>query len=209
LSEARLAALDDYVRGTLSEAEAEAFEQRLFADACAPIARSSGEVAERTADETPSLEDVTTFLALWDGVRDLCARGTFSLILTEREARHLLSSGIKVAYFDVDAPGPAHLSLSSEILLTRFALDLTGVEQLDVELMAGEQVVKTIHDVSFDPALGAVYMACEAELAIAGSRAGVVQRFVAVPRGEGGASSPARRVLREFRQAPDAVVLED
>lgn len=208
MSEAGLEALDDYVKGVLTEAEAERFEERLFAAACGgPAAQAD----ERRQEASP--DDVATFLALWDGVRHLSARGTFNLILTEAEAQRLLSSGIKIAYLDLDAPGPTHLSLSSEILLTRFGLDLTGVEQLDVEMMAGGQVVKTMHDVSFDAAHGAVYMACEKELALAGGRVGVVQRFVAVPRGvsrdEAAAPSTERRVLREFYPAPDAVILVD
>jgi hypothetical protein len=179
-----LAELDDYADGALAEPEAEALEELLF------------EAAMR--GEQPASE----YLALRDGIVNLVQRGTFAVVMTEAGAERVRAAGHKLAYLDVDATGPVTLSRSAEVLLLRFGLDLRDVKRLDVELLSGDQLVKTIADVEFEPADGAVYMACEAEMALAAAAAGARHRFVAVDGQE-------RRVLREHRPGDVQIEMTD
>jgi hypothetical protein len=145
--------LDDYVRGSGTEEDASAFEIDLFTRALAGDAR-----------------ELVTYDWLVRTFRKLAERGTFMAFLSAAEAEKLRARyGERAALVDV-APHPERqvvvLPPSAELLVTRTALDLTGVERVDVEAhVEGVGVVKTMPDVAFDAAAGAVYGCCEMELA--------------------------------------------
>lgn len=167
-------AIDAYLGGAAESDDA--FEDALFASAAA------GEPAARE------------FFALRDGVRELVARGTFDVVVTTAQAAAIAASGLAttsiVAALGADsATGTA--DATADVLLIRVELPLEGVTRLDVEMIAGGAVIKTVDDVVFEPAAGAVYFACEGELAISAGAARVRHRFVSIePSG--------RRVLREY-----------
>lgn len=158
--DAALARLDDYVRKKSSDAQAEDYEQDLFARALAGAA--------------PELALRERFEKLF---REMEARGTLNLWLTAREVEQLSDRGLRVVHSVVDPVNPVMPDLSADfdILVTKVPLDLTGVRRLDAEVLAADgRQLKVMPDVRFDPADRAVFMACEAELA----RAAVTSKTV-------------------------------
>lgn len=167
-------AIDAYASGTIEDPDA--FEDALF-DAAA---RGDTQAAE--------------YFALRDGVRELVRRGTYDVVVTSAEAVAIERSGLRTTR--IDAPlhadsGGGEVDTSADILLIRVELPLDDVSRLDVEMLAGTTLVKTIDDVRFDPREGAIYMACEGQLALATRGTGLRHRFVSI-------ESAGRRVLREI-----------
>lgn len=142
-----LSALDDYQSGAMSEDEAERFELALFADGGPP-------------------EDAQFLDSLIRTGHHLAERSTFQMGHTRREVEGLLATHDCV-FIDCGSERvvQAKVNRKAELYITRFALDLRGVERLEVENhLEGVGHVKTMRDIRFDAADGAVYGVCEAPL---------------------------------------------
>jgi hypothetical protein len=147
MSHDRLRALDDYQSGAMSDAEAEAFEEALF----------DGEGAAEAA-----FVDRVARLSAW-----LVDRGTFFLGHTRGEVEALLQTH-RCTVVDCGSGGFTRVRAprSAELFITKLTIDLRGVERVDVEsYVEGYGLVKTMRDIRFDPADGALYGVCEAPLA--------------------------------------------
>ena len=173
-----LARLDDYVRGQLSEELAEAYEEELFARALVA--------------DAPELKLRGDFSATF---REMAARGSIYLWLTERDLPRVLASGLRIVRFELDLKNPGVPDLSGEfdMLITRVPIDLSGIRRLDVEVCTPTgELLKRMPDVAFDPADGAVFACCEAELARVSASANAVTRVWA-------ADEQGRRLVAELR----------
>lgn len=170
---AALAALDDYTSGLMPEAEADAFEEELFARA------ARGEAPE--AEFVEGLRRAAEWLA---------RRGTFEVGATRAEVDALLTSGARVAYMDfgdcstpVDVPP---LAPDLEYVVYRVGVDLRGLDydaiDVVVETPSGEYI-KTFRDVRYDTDEGAFYGVCEAPLAEISFRRGTILSKVMIGRG--------------------------
>lgn len=176
--DAALSALDDYVRGVHDEAQARDFEEDLFARA---LSGSAPELAFHAGL-------ASTFAAM-------AARGTLELWLTARDLSRVLNTGLRVQQFELDLAQPKLPDLAAEfdLLITKVPLDLTGIRRLDAEILSADGVLlKTMPDISFDPADGAVYACCEAELARTAASARTVTRVWAT-------DDAGRRLVSEIR----------
>lgn len=172
--------LDDYVRGHDREEDASSYEEALFARALAGDAPELG--FRRALEHT---------------LQQMKARGTLSMWLTAAEVEELAAGGLRVRRVELDLanPQPPDLSGEFDILVTRVPLDLSQIRQLEAEVLAPDgQLLKRMPDISFDPADGAVYACCEAELARIAAAAKTVTRVWV--RDESG-----RRLLSEIRSA--------
>jgi hypothetical protein len=160
--DAALARLDDYVRRRAPDAEEAAYEEDLFARA---LAGEAPELAVRDA--------------IGSTLRRMKDVGSIQLWMTRRQADALAAANPRVLRFELDLanPRPPALTDDFDLLVTRVPLPLGGVRQLDVEVLspAGE-VLKVMPDVEFDPADGAVFACCEAELARVSTGARSVSR---------------------------------
>jgi hypothetical protein len=149
--DAALARLDDYVRRHAADGEVEDYEQDLFARALAGAAPELG-LRER-------------FEAT---LRWMNARGSLDFFMTAREVAELDQRGLRIRHYVLDLANPVEPDLSGDfdLLVTKVPIDLTGIRHVDAEILTPEGVhLKTMRDIGFDPADGAVYMCCEAELA--------------------------------------------
>lgn len=172
MSDDRLSALDDYLSGAMPDAEAEAFEEQLFAG----------------DSELSFLDDLQRMSAY------LIARGTFSMGHTRSEIDELMRNH-SCAIVDCGTGGPtrAQVSRSAELMLTKIKVDLTGIERVDVEnYIDGYGLVKTMRDLRFDPADGELWGVCETPLAVISHAHGIPIRgkVIGIVGGE-------RRVLSE------------
>jgi hypothetical protein len=157
-----LARLDDYVRKSGNDTQADEYEQDLFARALAGAA--------------PELALRERFEKLF---REMDARGTLRLWLTAREVEELSNRGLRVVHAVLDPANPTVPDLSAEfdILVTKVPIDLTGVRRLDAEVLSADgRQLKVMPDIAFDPADGAVFVCCEADLARASAAARTVTR---------------------------------
>ncbi|MBC7173933.1 MAG: hypothetical protein H5U40_15940 [Polyangiaceae bacterium] len=166
--------IDAYLSGALDDDEA--FEDALFDS----IGRGDVVASE--------------FFSLRRGIVEFVRRGTFDVVITAAEVAAIRSSGLRTTM--VDAPigrdsAVGEVDNSAEILLIRVELPLESVSRLDVEMLSGTTLVKTLDAARFDRHEGAIYFACEADLARTAGASGARHRFVAVEGGE-------RRVLREI-----------
>lgn len=174
-----LDALDDYVRGYGTDAAAETYEEALFARALA------GE-----APELGFREHVARTL------REMRARGTIDLWLTASGVERLSRSGLRVMQFEID-PGRLNfpdLSGDVDILVTKVPLDLRGVHRLDAEVLSPDgRHLKTMPEIAFEAADGAVFACCEIELARAAAGVPSVTKVWAYDE------AGQRRLLGEIR----------
>ncbi|HEV8551297.1 MAG TPA: hypothetical protein VGQ57_19750 [Polyangiaceae bacterium] len=179
-----LSALDDYTTGVMSDADAEAFEEALFARAAAGDAPEA-EFAERLRRASE-----------WIG-----RRATFNVGSTRAELDALLASGLRVHYLDFgDGSRPidiAPLPPDLEIFAYRLGVDLRGYGAVDVvvETPSGEYI-KTFRDVRSDPTDGALYGVCEAPLAEISFRRGTVRSKVMAGHGA------ERKLVATFETRP-------
>ena len=174
MSRISIEAIDAYASGTIEDPDA--FEDELFASA----ARGG-----KHTDE---------YFALRSGVRELVRRGTYDVVVTAAAVDAIERSGFRTTHIDapLDASsGRGDVDVGAEILIIRIELPLDGVSRLDVEMLAGGTVMKTIDHVRFEPSDGAVFMACEGGIARATRGLGLRHRFVSIEGGN-------RRVLREI-----------
>jgi hypothetical protein len=173
-----LAALDDYVRGEGSDADVAAYEADLFGRAL------SGEAPE-----------LVFRAALTTTLRQMKERGTIALWLTSEEVAKAQASGLKTTLYELDPndPKPPDIPADADLFITRVRVDLTGITALDAEVLADDgTVLKRMPDIGFNPADGAIYACCEAELARTASAAGKLTRLWAT-------SASGRRLLLEVR----------
>jgi hypothetical protein len=177
--DAAVARLDDYVRGRDVDgaADVEAYEEDLFARAL-----------EGDADELRFRDDLASM------VRQLVPRGTLDLWLTAQEAARVRASGSRAVYYDlgdVTTP-PPEISPEAELVVVRIPLNLAGVRALEIEVLASDgRILKRMPDVAFDPADGAVFACCDANLARVAETSGRVTRFW-------GTAGEGRRLLAEI-----------
>ena len=174
-----LTVLDDYLRGHMPEDQASSYEEDLFARALRA--------------EAPEL----SFRAhVQQNLRTMAERGTLDLWLTARDVERVRASGLRVKFYEIDNTAdlpPLDLSDDFDILITKVPFDLTGVRRMDAEVFSATgQPLKTMPDIAFDPADGAVFACCEAELARAADAASTVTRVYAV-------EDSGRRLLVELR----------
>ncbi len=148
----RLARVDDYVRGEMPEAEVDGFEDDLFARAL--------------AGEAPELAAYHSLVA---SLRDIAERGTLMTYITALDATKMRERyGDRLVYFDLPNDGTTHLDIpkDAELFLTRVALDVQDAERIDVEIaVEGVGPIKVMPDITFEREEGAIYIACEGDLA--------------------------------------------
>lgn len=174
-------ALDAYQTGEMPDAEANLFEEALFAAAAADTAAEA-----RLVDR---LSSIGQFLAL---------RGGWDIGSSRARVDELIAAGLRVQmlYPRPGEPGQPlripKIDDDAEIVVTHVDIDVRGYDSVDVivEKPDGTQL-KTFRDIGFDPTDGSVYALCEAPLArisaqqrhvrsrVIGTRAGV-QHVVAV-----------------------------
>lgn len=178
--DASIARLDDYVRGCDTAEQAEAYEVDLFMRA-----------VEGAAPELEFRSELgRTF-------RAMNARGTMDLWLTAKDVERVAKSGRRVVQFELDLAAPAAPELPDEfdILITKVPMPLDGVHRLEAEVFsaASGERLKVMPDIAFDPADGAVFACCEAELArTAASAPTTVTRVYAI-------DDAGRRLVCELR----------
>jgi hypothetical protein len=168
-----------YVAGELSEAERDAFEERLFAGS-----EDGAELGELSA------------LAV--DLREAAFIGILTLTVTPVDVERLRAAGYRMKSIHM-RPGEfteADASGDFDLLLIEWEVDLAGVEQLDVETCGADgRVYKRMREVPFDPEQRAIVGYCARELALRTARVlpeGNLVRFVSVEDGHD-------RVLGEYR----------
>jgi hypothetical protein len=175
--DAAIARLDDYVRGRVGEDD-DAYEEALFARAL--------------ADDAPEL----AFRArVGASLRTLDARGTLDVWLTARDVERVRASGLRTFFHEIDPAHPVapQLPADAELVITRVPIDLAGVRALDVEVLSPDgRLLKRMPDVAFDPADGAIFACCEAELARTAAASQTITRLWATDDG-------GRRLVGELR----------
>ncbi|HSC87089.1 MAG TPA: hypothetical protein VLC09_07460 [Polyangiaceae bacterium] len=157
--------LDDYVRGSLDEAHAGAFEEDLFERA---LLGAAPELSFRHG--------------LGATLQVMKARGTLDLWLTAEGVQRLVqSSGLRVVVWEYGAPEGPPLQADTELLVTRIPFELHGIRRLEADVCATDgRLLKTMPDVIFDPEDGAVFACCEAELARTANAAVTITRVYAI-----------------------------
>jgi len=162
-----LTRLDDYVRGSMDDVEADTFEQDLFERA---LAGSAPELSFRAS--------------LGATFREMSARGSIDLWLTaEGLSRLQAQGGLRVVLFELDLEHPSlpEIPEGTDLLVTRVPVDLQGIGRLEAEVFSLDgRLLKRMPDITFDPADGAVFACCEAELARHASAAQTMTRIWAV-----------------------------
>ena len=162
-----LARLDDYLSAAMSDADASAFEEELFALA-----------AEGRA---PELSYLDTFFeqAQW-----FTSRGGFSSGATAEQIAELRKLP-GVHHIDVGADTRVSAwPADTKYVVYRLDVDLRGYENIDVALVTPEgEHRKWFRDVTCDPTDGALYGACDAPLAASTFRFEPLIALVSASRG--------------------------
>jgi hypothetical protein len=160
------AELVDYESGELSDAEAAAFEETLFA------AAAEGQAAEATFVDKVSLIG-----------QYLLPRGGFDIGSSRARVDALIAAGLRVQLVDpalaevMEIPAVAD---DTEIFVTLLRMDVRGYDSVDaiVQKPDGSEL-KTFRDIGCDPQTGYVYAVCEAPLArIAAKQRRTITRVV-------------------------------
>jgi hypothetical protein len=170
--------LDDYVRAVLDDALAHDYEEDLFARS---LRGRAPELAFR--------------VGLGATLRKMDARGTLEVWITSRDVERLRGLGLRTVVFELDLQNPSapEIPPGTDLFIARIPLDLTGVRSVELEALSSDgRVLKRMPDVRFDPADGAIYACCEADLARIAANADRTTRFWAVD------DSGARRLLLEL-----------
>lgn len=154
--------IDDYASGAMSDEDASALEEEMFEGA--------------HAAELSFLDR----LARWG--RHLDGRKTFRIGATKKELDALAASGVRVQYLDIGRPGTVEVrfDFDCDVFVSKLDAGLHGVDHVDIEVeLPGHGILKTFRDVRVDPEDGAIYGACERELAeIAYGVGRAIQRIV-------------------------------
>lgn len=157
--------------------DGDAYEEELFARAAAGLA--------------PELAKLD---AIVSGIVDLAERGTFELWLDAAECERMRARyGERLSFVDLGRePGPdAAAARDVDIVITRIPVDLQGVDEVEVEVVAERGGTLKTMRAAIEPGADALYACCEGDLARRAFRPGVITRFWAVAPGE-------RRLLREL-----------
>ena len=145
--------LEDYLFGSMDEAEAERFEEAMFDDPDAPA-----EVASLLAfvDATRSLHAAETTLGMTTSAAAIAAFEARGRRTQRYEARE-------------GEPVRAPVDARADLLIGRLALDLRGVRRVDLELLDVDGASRGAHavDVEVDREAGCVWVPCAPEVAIA------------------------------------------
>jgi hypothetical protein len=172
--------IDEYVEGVLGEEAAAELEERLFTEDGARAAA----IYERMVM----------------GVRDLDARGLRHPFGPAAAVERIRAQGTSLHVDELEPGDFTHVVsrgryASHEIVATRYPLALGEVSALDMEVYLGDQLVKRVEDVPFEPEDEAVFAVCESALALRAAEAGVGRTVVNrwIDRGPKG-----RRVIAEF-----------
>lgn len=153
---APLEALDAYVTGDMSDADALRFEEELFA------AAEAGDAAE--AAFVDQLTRHATFLA---------PRGGFDIGSTRAHVDSLIAAGLRVQLL-APVPGASVGGLhqlpqvddDAEIVVTHLPIDVRGYDSVNVIIAKPDGTeLKTFREIGWDPEDGSVYAVCEAHLA--------------------------------------------
>jgi hypothetical protein len=143
--------LDDYIRNRQAEARVADYEEDLFERA---LAERAPELAFRAG--------------LGGTLHAMNARGTLDLWITQGQIAELRARGLNLVVFDVDPANPTtpEIPPTADLVIAKVPLDLTGVRRLDAEVLTDDgRLLKRMPDIDFDPAEGAIFTCCEAELA--------------------------------------------
>jgi len=164
--------LDDYLTGVMSDGDAAAFEEKLFADA------ASGD-----APEAAFIDKITLI------GRYLAPRGGWDIGSTRARVDSLVAAGLKVQIIDPEPSQPIRLpaiDAAAEIVVTVIRLDGRGYDSLDVIVAKPDGTeLKTFRDVSCDPETGFFYAVCEAPLArISMQQKHIVSTIIGTRHGE-------------------------
>lgn len=151
-----LSRLDDYVRGQDDESAAADYEAELF-----------GRALEGNAPE------LVFHAGLASTLRVMNARGTLDLWLTARDVERVRGSNLKIVFLEYhpDDREPLDLPPGTDLMIMRVPLALEGVRSLEGEIYSSDgRLLKRMPDIHFDPADGAIFACCEADLARTASR---------------------------------------
>ncbi len=144
-------ALIDYETGATSDADAERFEEELFAAAAA------GEASE--ADFVDHMARLAQHLE---------PRGGFDIGSSRARIDQLIASGLRVQLIE-PVPGDERVEPiddDAEIVATHVPIDVRGYDSVDVEIARSDGTkLKTFRDIGWDPLDGTVYAVCEGTLA--------------------------------------------
>jgi hypothetical protein len=179
-AEDALARLDEYLSAAMSDSDAAAFEEELFAEAA----------AGRT-EELGYLDGLFHQLRWFSGRGGLSSGFTAQMIAEWRKlpgVHHLdITANTEVSAWPAE----------TKFVVYRLAVDLRGYEHVDVELVTPDgEHRKWFRDVSYDPADGALYGVCDAPLAASSFRWEPLVARVEATRGG------KREVVAELRVTP-------
>ncbi|HEY3498527.1 MAG TPA: hypothetical protein VGK73_27740 [Polyangiaceae bacterium] len=149
--ETALARLDDYVRGQDDEPGSAAYEEELF-----------GRALEGDAPE------LAFHTGLGATLRHMNSRGTLDIWLTARDVERVRASGLKAVILEYhpDDHAPLDLPPDTDLMIMRVPIPLEGVRSLEAEVYASDgRLLKRMPDIHFEPADGAVFACCDADLA--------------------------------------------
>lgn len=176
-----LVELDDYLSGRMSDAERDAFEERLFA-------------LDSVLQEEVAFLDRLARLAY-----HIVELGTLHPSLTRKELDTLVALGRRVDLRELGQPGTiavAPLEAGAEVVVQRADLRLFDVDSVDLEIDLPELGhVKTLRDLTVDPDDGAVYACCDATLFQMAMSQGPMTTFRVVAVREGRRETIARYEL--------------
>ncbi|HEY1910515.1 MAG TPA: zf-HC2 domain-containing protein [Vicinamibacterales bacterium] len=158
------AVLADYWLGVLSTAEEEAVESHLFeCDACGERLRDIIEIAE--------------------ALRALAHSGALRVILGDTFIRHVEQTGRRVRQYDF-VPGqivPCTISADDDLLVARFAVDLSKAERVDLSFRDPQGVERgRMNDIPVRTNAGHVIFQESATFAKAAPSSSMVARLLAV-----------------------------
>ena len=157
--------LDDYASGAMSDEDARAFEEEIFATAPSNEALQFLDRTVRTAST-------------------LFRRGGWSIGSTRAEVDHLLATNPRAKFVDLgESSGIKSLEpwgTGYEYIAFRLGVDLRGCTSVDVEVEdPAIGPLKVFRDVNYDPNDLALYAVCEEPLArLAWGRARVITRII-------------------------------
>jgi hypothetical protein len=155
--ETALARVDDYVRGGGDDASLDEYEAELF---------------QRSLEG--HAPEVAFHAGLASTLRLMSARGSLDLWICARDIERVRASGLKAMVWEwtPERPLPPEIPAGTDLLITRIPLPLAGVTSLDAETYSTDgRLLKRMPDVLFEPADGAIFACCEAELARAAASA--------------------------------------
>jgi hypothetical protein len=168
-----LARADDYVSGHMSDVEAAAFEDELFATGA--LESVQGSAAGFVDRLSRGLGVIQQFADLLGGA-------------TRAHVEALRAAGARVHLVELHAGEPAAFpdwGTGVDVVVARLGVDLRGESLVDVEVETGDgRPVKTFREVECDPTDGALYAICQEPLArLAFTRGRTISRVIATRNG--------------------------